>query len=55
MRINANLITKFSSSKTIFISVSANNGSFYLPNLKYFDIMPLKNYTEINRFGAENR
>jgi hypothetical protein len=42
-------------SSAIYISVSANNGSFCLPNLKYFGIMrkPLKNYTEMNRFGAD--
>jgi len=41
--------------ETLFISVSANNGSFYQPNLKYFGIMlkPMKKYTEMNRFGAD--
>jgi hypothetical protein len=55
MRIKAHFTTTFYSNKTIFISVSANNGSFCLPNLKYFGIMrkPLKNYTEMNRFGTD--
>jgi hypothetical protein len=36
---------------------SANNESFYLPNLKYFGIMwkPLKSYMRMNRFGADKR
>jgi hypothetical protein len=55
MRIKANFTTTFYSNKTIFSSVSANNGSFRLPNLKYLGIMrkPLKNYTEMNRFGTD--
>jgi len=57
MRIKANLTTTFFSNKTTFTSVSANKGSLYLPNLKYFGIMlkPLKKYTEMNRFGADKR
>ncbi len=36
---------------------SANNGPFYLPNLKYFGIMwkPLKSYMRMNRFGADKK
>jgi hypothetical protein len=54
MRIKADFTSTFYSNKTIFISVSANNGPLCLPNLKYLGFMrkPLKNYTEMNRFGT---